>query len=433
MKLSIIGTGYVGLVCGTCLAEMGNHVICVDNNQSKIDLLNQGNISMYEPGLHPLFDRNKQQNRLIFTTDLISAVKSSDIIFLALPTPMGADGAADLSAVIVVASQLSDIIDKYTIIVNKSTVPVGTGQKVNEILLKKLDNDLFDVVSNPEFLREGAAVGDFMKPERIVIGSESERAINIMNKLYEPFVRQGNPIIAMDIKSAELSKYAANAFLATKITFMNEIANLSEKVGANVDSVRRVLGTDSRIGKRFLFAGVGFGGSCFPKDVNALYQSSQSNEYDFKILDAVLEVNARQRVKAIDMISKHYPNLDGKKIAVWGLSFKPNTDDVRQAPSLYTIQKLLDMGAEVNATDPEAIDAIKQHFGDKINYFADQYLALENVDGLIILTEWSAYRTPEFDKIKSAMKSPLIIDGRNVFNPIHVRDLGFIYESVGRP
>ena len=434
MNIAVIGTGYVGLVSGTCFAEMGNHVTCIDIDLGKIESLNQGKLTLYEPGLDSIFDRNRRQGRLSFTHCLKTGIDGAAVIFLALPTPQGADGAADLSSVLSVTHELSDLIDTYTVIVNKSTVPVGTEQKVTHVLSQTLDSALFDVVSNPEFLREGAAVQDFLKPERIVIGTQSDKAREIMRELYEPFVRQGNPIIYMDEVSAELTKYAANAYLATKITFMNEIANISELVGANVDFVRKALGADTRIGKRFLFPGVGFGGSCFPKDVHALKHTSDSVDYDFKVLSAVIDVNEKQRLKVFDKLSIHFNgNLKSKKITLWGLSFKPNTDDIREAPSLYTIDALLNEGVDITVYDPEAIENIKSKYQDKLSYAKDPYEALKDAEALGILTEWSVFRTPEYSKMKSAMKSPIVVDGRNVLDPNNMKKLGFTYYSIGRP
>lgn len=433
MKIAVIGTGYVGLVTGTCFAEMGNDVTCVDIDIAKLDQFKNGEIGMYEPGLQLIFDRNVAQSRLSFTNDLSSIANKATVIFLALPTPQGADGAADLTAILNVTHELSDLINVYTVIVNKSTVPVGTAELMDSILSKKIDESLFDVVSNPEFLREGTAVQDFMKPERVVIGSQSEKAIAVIRSLYEPFVRQGNPIFVMDEVSAELSKYAANSFLATKISFMNEIANLSDQVGANVDHIRKALGADSRIGKRFLFPGVGFGGSCFPKDVHALKNTALIHDYEFKILDAVIDVNKKQRIIAIDKLKQHLDSLKGKKVAIWGLSFKPSTDDIREAPALYTIDNLLAEGCEIAVFDPEALESTKNKYGDTLLYAKNQYDALLNADALIIMTEWSVFRTPNYSIMKSKMRHPLIIDGRNVYSPMVMKKHGFIYDSIGRP
>ena len=434
MNIAIIGTGYVGLVSGTCFAETGNNVFCVDIDEKKVQKMQNGQIPIYEPGLEVLFERNIKQGRLHFTTDLEMGIKNVEIIFLALPTPPGEDGSADLSYVLGVAEQLSHIIKDYKVIVDKSTVPVGTADKVTAALSTNLSTDLFDVVSNPEFLREGVAVQDFLKPERVVIGCSTDKAAEVMQRLYAPFVRQGNPIIIMDEKSAEMTKYAANAFLATKITFMNEVANLCDRVGANVDHVRKGIGTDSRIGKRFLFPGVGYGGSCFPKDVQALHRTAKENKYDFKILDAVMGVNQRQKLRIVDLASAHYGNsLANKTIALWGLAFKPNTDDIREAPAIYTIEILLDKGCKLKVYDPEAIENIEAIFGDKIEYSEDMYGALDGADALAIMTEWNVFRTPNFDRILNSLTDKVIFDGRNVFDPSNVRAKGFTYYSIGRP
>jgi len=433
MTIAVVGTGYVGLVTGTCFAEMGNEVICVDIDVDKVEKFKRGEISMYEPGLQPIFERNVAQGRLSFTNELSFVANKASVIFLALPTPQGADGAADLSSILDVTDQLSYLINTYTVIVNKSTVPVGTARSMVDILTKKLDASLFDVVSNPEFLREGSAVEDFMKPERVVIGSQSEKAINLITTLYTPFVRQGNPIFIMDEISAELTKYAANAFLATKISFMNEIANLSDQVGANVDYIRKALGSDSRIGKRFLFPGVGFGGSCFPKDVHALKNTALKNNYKFKILDAVIDVNEKQRIIAIEKLKQHLDTLKGKKIAIWGISFKPNTDDIREAPALYTIDVLIQEKCKITVFDPEALESVKKIYGNDLIYTTNQYDALTDADALIIMTEWSVFRTPNYARMKAEMQQPIVIDGRNVFNPSVMKEHGFIYDSIGRP
>jgi UDPglucose 6-dehydrogenase len=432
MKIAVVGTGYVGLVTGTCFAETGNQVICVDIDQSKVDRLKSGEIPIYEPHLDSLFDRNLRQGRLHFTTDLEEGVKDAKVIFLALPTPPGADGAADLKFILKVADDLGKILTDYCIIVNKSTVPVGTAEKVKEAIDKNCKSDI-DVVSNPEFLREGFAVDDFMKPDRVVIGTTSEKAKKIMSELYAPFVRQGNPVYYMDERSAEMTKYAANAFLATKITFMNEIANLCERVGANVDSIRIGIGSDDRIGKRFLFAGIGYGGSCFPKDVQALARTSADYQYDFKILDAVMDVNEKQKKSIVEKIKSHFNgNLKGKKAALWGLAFKPDTDDIREAPALYIIDELTKEGVSVSAFDPEAIKNVKQVIGNKINFGKDEYDVLADADFLIIATEWAVFRTPDFEKISGALKNKLIFDGRNVYDLAQMKELGFTYYSVGR-
>lgn len=432
MKIAVVGTGYVGLVTGTCFAETGNTVTCIDIDVSKVEKLKKGEITIYEPGLEKLFLRNLKEHRLFFTTDLASGIKDAAIIFLALPTPPGEDGSADLKYVLGVAADLGKILTDYKVIIDKSTVPVGTAEKVHAAIAKNCKVE-FDVVSNPEFLREGVAVDDFMKPDRVVIGTSSERAKKLMNDLYAPFVRQGNPVIFMDERSAELTKYAANSFLATKISFMNEIAKLCELLGADVDMVRRGIGSDDRIGKRFLFPGIGYGGSCFPKDVQALVRSSTEVNYDFKILNAVMDVNEAQKVHLIPGIKKYFRNeLKGKHFALWGLAFKPNTDDVREAPALYIIDALTKEGATVSAFDPEGMKNVKKQIGDKIVYAENQYEALNNADALIIATEWNEFRTPDFSKIAGSLKNKAIFDGRNLFDLTAIEDLGFHYESVGR-
>ncbi len=432
MKIAVVGTGYVGLVTGTCFAETGNHVTCVDIDEKKVQMLSNKQITIYEPGLEVLFERNIRQGRLEFTTNLAEGIKGAKIIFLALPTPPGEDGSADLKYVLKVAEDLGPILEEYAVIVDKSTVPVGTADLVHAAIAKNAKVD-FDVVSNPEFLREGVAVDDFMKPDRVVIGAESDKAKKVMEKLYGPFVRQGNPIIFMDVKSAELTKYAANSFLATKITFMNEIANLCELLGADVDMVRKGVGTDTRIGKRFLFAGIGYGGSCFPKDVQALAMSASKADYDFKILNAVMEVNEIQKEKLIDPLKNYFKgDLKGKTIAIWGLAFKPYTDDIREAPALENITKLLSLGAKVKAYDPEAMDNVKEIFGDKIYFANDEYDALVDADALMIMTEWPVFRTPEFDKLESTLKNKVIFDGRNLYELSQMEELGFTYYSIGR-
>lgn len=433
MNISIIGTGYVGLVTGTCFAETGNDVICVDIDEKKVEKMKAGVVPIFEPGLEVLFERNTKNGRLKFTTDLASSVKASQIIFLALPTPPGEDGAADLSYVLGVADQLSRIITKYTVIVDKSTVPVGTAEKVHALLAQNLDEDLFDVVSNPEFLREGVAVPDFMKPDRVVIGTSSAKAKKVMEQLYRPFVLQGNPIYFMDERSAEVTKYAANSYLATRISFMNEIANLCELVGANVDHVRKGMGSDGRIGKRFLFAGIGYGGSCFPKDVKALAKTSDSNGYDFQILRSVMDVNRKQKLRMAQKMSDFYQgNLKGKVVALWGLAFKPNTDDIREAPALETIQQLLDAGAEVRAFDPEAMDNVRAVVGDKITFTESKYEATNGADCLAIMTEWNEFRTPDFGELKNQLNDNVIFDGRNLYDLDIVKDAGLAYLSIGR-
>ena len=432
MNIAVVGTGYVGLVTGTCLAETGNKVICVDIDENKVNQLKNGKIPIYEPHLDVLFERNIKQNRLTFTTDLKEAVDQAKIIFLALPTPPGEDGSADLSYILGVAKELGKIILDYKVIVDKSTVPVGTAELVRKAMLENCTTE-FDVVSNPEFLREGFAVDDFMKPDRVVIGTSSEKAKKVMGDLYKPYVRQGNPIIFMDEKSAELTKYAANSFLATKITFMNEIANLCELVGADVDMVRIGIGSDQRIGKRFLFPGIGYGGSCFPKDVQALSKTSENNNYDFKILKSVMEVNEIQKTIIIPKIKSFFnEGLKGKKIAIWGLAFKPDTDDIREAPSLYIIEELLKAGANISAYDPEAMANVKRILGDKIEYADEQYYALENADALLIATEWSIFRNPDFDLVAKLLNKKVIFDGRNLYDLSEMKERGFYYSSIGR-
>jgi UDPglucose 6-dehydrogenase len=433
MKIAVVGTGYVGLVSGTCFAETGNHVTCIDIDKNKVDKLSNGEITIYEPGLEKIFLRNLKEGRLTFTTSLADGVKDAKVIFLALPTPPGADGSADLKYVLGVAKDLGAILTDYKVIVDKSTVPVGTAAKVHAAIAANFKGE-FDVVSNPEFLREGVAVDDFMKPDRVVIGVNSERARKVMGELYAPYVRQGNPVIFMDEKSAELTKYAANSFLATKISFMNEIAQLCERVGADVDMVRRGIGSDERIGRRFLFPGIGYGGSCFPKDVQALVMSSEEVNYDFKILKAVEDVNEKQKLHLMPKINAYFNNdLKGKHFALWGLAFKPNTDDIREAPALYLIDALTAAGATVSAFDPEAMPNIKKQIGDKITYAEDLYKTLDNADALIIATEWSEFRTPDFDTITSKLKNKAIFDGRNLFEVKQIREMGYHYESVGRP
>ncbi len=431
MKIAVVGTGYVGLVTGTCFAETGNHVTCVDIDADKVEKLKKGILPIYEPQLDVYFDRNVAQNRLQFTTSLADGIKDAEIIFLALPTPPGEDGSADLSYVLGVAEDLGNLIADYKIVVDKSTVPVGTAEKVAAAIQKNCKAD-FDVVSNPEFLREGYAVEDFLKPERVVIGTSSEKAKEKMNRLYAPFVRQGNPVIFMDEKSAELTKYAANSFLATKISFMNEIANLCELVGADVDMIRRGIGSDSRIGKRFLFPGIGYGGSCFPKDVQALVKTSEEHTYDFKILNSVLQVNALQKKVLFSKMKHYFKSLKGKTIAVWGLAFKPNTDDIREAPALEIIDHLLKEGAQITAYDPEAMHNVKAIYQDRITFCQSAYDALEGADALAITTEWSVFRAPDFALIKEKLNAPVIFDGRNVFDVDQMKELGFYYDSIGR-
>jgi UDPglucose 6-dehydrogenase len=432
MKIAVIGTGYVGLVTGTCFAETGNTVICVDIDEEKVNKLSNGEMTIYEPGLEKLLRRNLREGRLEFTTNLADSVNDSLLILLALPTPPGEDGSADLSAILKVSGDLGNIIKEYKVIIDKSTVPVGTAEKVRKAIAANCRSD-FDVVSNPEFLREGLAVEDFMKPDRVIIGTSSEKAKKILNDLYAPFVRQGNPLVFMDERSAELTKYAANSFLATKISFMNEIAILCERLGADVDMVRRGLGSDDRIGKRFLFPGIGYGGSCFPKDVKALVQSAGEVDYSFNILKAVMEVNERQKIYLVPRIKKHFKNdLKNKKITLWGLAFKPNTDDIREAPALAIIDELLKEEAIVTAFDPEAMANVKKKLGDKVTFAASQYDAIKDCDALIVATEWNEFRTPDFDRMISLMKHKVIFDGRNVYEPGMMKNLGFHYESVGR-
>lgn len=431
-NIAVVGTGYVGLVTGTCFAETGNNVTCVDINEEKVESMRNGEVPIYEPQLDVLFERNTKAGRLTFTTDLKEAVDKSDIIFLALPTPPGEDGSADLSYILKVADDLGKIIADYKIIIDKSTVPVGTAEKVKSAVEQNA-NVPFDVVSNPEFLREGFAVTDFLKPDRVVIGTSSAKARKILEELYKPFVRQGNPIYFMDEKSAELTKYAANSFLATKITFMNEIANFCEKVGADVDAVRRGIGSDERIGKRFLFPGIGYGGSCFPKDVQALAKSGKEYGYDFQIIDAVLQVNNKQKIVLVDKILAYYKgDIKGKTIALWGLAFKPDTDDIREAPALYMIEEFLKKGAKVRAFDPEAMNNVKALYGDKITFCDNKYHALEGADFLVIATEWQVFRTPDFNKVGAQLSEKVIFDGRNLFEIEDMKHQGFYYESIGR-
>lgn len=432
MKITVIGTGYVGLVTGTCFAETGNKVTCVDIDKAKVDKLSAGQITIYEPGLEKIFLRNTKEGRLVFTTNLEEVLEASEIIFLALPTPPGADGSADLKYVLGVADEMGKLMKGYKVVVNKSTVPVGTVDKVREAIAKNYKGE-FDVVSNPEFLREGVAVEDFMKPDRVVIGTKSEQAKKVMTELYAPFVRQGNPLIFMDERSSELTKYAANSFLATKISFMNEIAQLCERMGADVDMVRRGIGSDDRIGKRFLFPGIGYGGSCFPKDVQALVKSSTEVNYDFQILKAVEKVNALQKLHLVKKINTYFKNdLQGKKIALWGLAFKPNTDDIRDAPAIDMIDTFIAAGATVTAYDPEAMGNVKNKMGDKIKYATNQYEALKGADILVIATEWSEFRTPDFEIIEKELPSKVIFDGRNLFDVAKMKEMGYHYESIGR-
>ncbi|MEK9139038.1 MAG: UDP-glucose/GDP-mannose dehydrogenase family protein [Bacteroidota bacterium] len=432
MKISVIGTGYVGLVVGTCFAESGNDVICVDIDERKLKLLRKGESPIYEPGLTDLLKKNLQEDRLTFTSDLSAAVRKTEIIFLALPTPQSEDGSADLKHVLDVSREIGKLMNGYKIIVNKSTVSVGTADKVREIVAAQTDHE-FDVVSNPEFLKEGAAVNDFMKPDRIVIGSRSQRALAMMQDLYAPFIRTGNPVIIMDERSSELTKYASNAFLATKVSFMNEVANLCERVGADIDLVRKGMGSDPRIGQQFLFAGVGYGGSCFPKDVAALIKTASNVGYDLQIVNAVEEVNRKQKRIIVEKMKKHYKShLRGSTIALWGLSFKPNTDDLRDAPALQIIDTLLKEGVALRVHDPEAMEETKKLIGHSVKYFENNYDALKGVDGLVIVTEWNEFRRPDFERMKSLMKSPVIFDGRNIYDPIRLRSQGFVYYGIGR-
>ena len=437
MKLAVIGTGYVGLVSGTCFAEMGNHVVCVDNDQDKLKKLNAGEVPIYEPGLDILFHRNVEKKRLVFTDDLKSAVNETDLIFLCLPTPQGEDGSADLKYVFTVAESIGKILNEagdkdFKVIVNKSTVPVGTSRSVTDIL-KKYGIEKFDVVSNPEFLREGFAVDDFMKPDRVVVGALNEKSFEMMRALYEPFVRQGNPIYEMEPESSEITKYAANSYLAMRITYMNELANFCEKVGANVDMVRKGMGADTRIGKRFLFPGIGYGGSCFPKDVNALIKTADDFESPMRILKVVDDVNKAQKLILVKKVLQQFGmDIKGKKFAVWGLAFKPNTDDMREAPSIYIIRELVRLGAKVVAYDPAATENAKFYLKDTLEYSQDQYGMLEGADALLMLTEWNEFRNPDFEKVSSLLKNKIIFDGRNIFEVKKMEELGFVYHSIGR-
>ena len=433
MQLAIIGTGYVGLVTGTCFAETGNNVICIDIDEKKISNLKQGKSPIYEPGLDMLLERNIKEKRLHFTTSLADGIKDARVIFLALPTPPGKDGSADLQYVLDVAESLSKIITRYTVIVNKSTVPVGTAEKVHNVLAQRLNRDLFDVVSNPEFLREGVAVEDFLKPDRVVIGTSSEKAKKVMDELYQPYLRQGNPIHFMDERSSEMTKYAANSYLAMRISFMNEMANLCEKTGANVDWVRIGMGGDSRIGKRFLFPGIGYGGSCFPKDVKALAFTALEMDYDFALVKTVMEVNDRQKLVLGRKVRNYFgSDLSDFTFAIWGLAFKPETDDIRDAPALDLINELIEAGAKLRVFDPEAMGNVKQLMGDKIYYAEDQYDALTGASALIVVTEWSEFRNPDFERVCSTLVHPAIFDGRNVYSLDKMNDLGVYYESIGR-
>ena len=432
MKLCVVGTGYVGLVAGTCFAEGGNDVICVDIDAEKISRLRQGIIPIYEPGLEELIKRNVAEGRLSFGTDLSSAVKRALICFIAVGTPPGEDGSADLAAVVRVAAEIAAAMDGYRVIVNKSTVPVGTAERVRQVVATRTHHP-FDVVSNPEFLKEGAAVEDFMKPDRVVIGAESERAVELMKELYSPFVRTERPILVMRTASAEMTKYAANAMLATRISLMNEFANLCERVGADVSDVRRGVGFDQRIGHHFLFPGVGYGGSCFPKDVKAVICSAEEHGLDFKLLRAVEEVNQHQKYALVDKVRAHFgEHLRGMHFGIWGLAFKPRTDDMREAPALTVIEALLQAGAEVHAYDPEALGEAQRIFGSRVHYHRVNYDALKGADALLVITEWNEFRRPDFERMRQLMKQPVVFDGRNIYDPDEMRELGFTYYSVGR-
>lgn len=432
MKLAIIGTGYVGLVQGAVFADSGNDVVCMDIDEKKIHNLKKGTIPIFEPGLEEMVKRNLHEERLVFTTSLKEAVTKSDIIFLCLPTPQSEDGAADLSHVLKVAENIADLINDGKIIVSKSTVPVGTVEKI-KTLMKEKGKGRVEVVSNPEFLKEGAAIQDSTKPDRIIIGSRSKKAVEILTELYSPFVRTGNPILVMDERSAEMTKYAANAFLATKISFMNEMANLCTRSGADIDWVRKGIGSDPRIGQQFLFAGVGYGGSCFPKDVKALVKTSREFDYHFKVLEAVNEVNENQKTIIVKKLKRYFKEtLKGRTVAIWGLAFKPNTDDLRDAPSLTIIQELLDEGVKIQTHDPVALEGAKAVLGKRVGYFENNYDALKGADALVIVTEWNEFRRPNFERMKSLMKRPLIFDGRNIYDPVVMKEKGFEYFGIGR-
>jgi UDPglucose 6-dehydrogenase len=432
MKIAVVGSGYVGLVAGACLAENGNEVVCIDKDAAKVRMLQRGRIPIYEPGLEELVKRNRAEKRLTFTTNLPQGVRNSQIVFIAVGTPTGEDGSADLRYVMEVAEQIGKAMNGYKVIVDKSTVPVGTAEKVRQTIRKQTSHP-FSVVSNPEFLKQGAAIEDFMKPDRVVIGAEDQRAAEIMKELYAPFTRTGAPIMMMDCASAELCKYAANAMLATRISFMNEIANVCEAFGANVDQVRRAVASDRRIGPAFLFPGVGYGGSCFPKDVKAILKFSGEKKYDFQILKAVECVNDRQKLRLLTKMKQHFGSLDGKRVAVWGLSFKPRTDDMREAPAVPLIHGILDAGASVVAYDPEAIKVAKGIFGSRIDFSDKSYGALKGADALAIVTEWNEFREPDFTRMRKLMRTPVVFDGRNLYNSDHIRGLGFTYYSMGRP
>jgi UDPglucose 6-dehydrogenase len=431
MRIAVVGTGYVGLVAGACFAESGNDVVCVDKDQAKIRTLKRGQIPIYEPGLEELVRRNRSEGRLTFTTTLSKAVRDSAVIFIAVGTPQGEDGAADVKHVLGVAGEIAKAMNGYKVIVDKSTVPVGTSERVREVIRRGTTHP-FSVVSNPEFLKQGAAIDDFMKPDRVVIGAEDARAQEVMLELYSPFTRTGAPIMIMDCASAELTKYAANAMLATRISFMNEVANVCELVGADVDQVRKAIGADRRIGAAFLFPGVGYGGSCFPKDVQAMMRFASDKHYDFQILQAVESVNGAQKSRLVTKMKKHFGGLKGKTVAVWGLAFKPKTDDMREAPSVPLIESLLAAGAAVQAHDPEAMKVARGIFGSKITYANNNYDALKGADCLAIVTEWNEFRRPDFERMRSLMRSPVIFDGRNLFTPDQMKQSGFVYYSIGR-
>ena len=432
MKIAVVGSGYVGLVAGACLAENGNEVVCVDKDPAKIRFLQRGKIPIYEPGLEEMVRRNRSEKRLTFTTALERGVRNAQIVFIAVGTPTGEDGSADLQHVLAVARDTARAMNGYKVIVNKSTVPVGTAAKVREVIRRETTHP-FSVVSNPEFLKQGAAIEDFMKPDRVVIGAEDPRGAELMKELYAPFTRTGAPILLMDCASAELCKYAANAMLATRISFMNEVANVCEATGANVDHVRRAVAADRRIGSSFLFPGVGYGGSCFPKDVKAMLRFSAEKNYDFAILEAVEAVNERQKLRLLTKVQSHFGSLKGKRIAIWGLAFKPRTDDMREAPSVPLIQGLLAAGATVQAYDPEAMTVARTIFGSKISYAESGYAALKGADALVIVTEWNEFREPDFERMRKVLRSPIIFDGRNLYNPDQIRAHGFTYVSIGRP
>jgi UDPglucose 6-dehydrogenase len=431
MKIAVVGTGYVGLVVGACLAENGNDVICVDKDAAKIAVLEAGRMPIYEPGLEELVRRNHTLERLTFTTDLPGAIRASEIVFIAVGTPQGEDGSADLQHVLDVARAVGRTIEKYTVVVDKSTVPVGTARQVRDVIAAETTQP-FSVVSNPEFLKQGAAIEDFMKPDRVVIGADDQRAEDVMRELYAPFTRTGAPILMMDTASAELSKYAANSILATRISFMNEIANVCEAVGADVDQVRKAIGADRRIGNSFLFPGVGYGGSCFPKDVKALLKSSRDQGYDFRILDAVEDVNARQKLRLVTKMEQHFGDVRGRTIALWGLAFKPRTDDMREAPAIAIAERLLERGAVVRGYDPEATAVARRVFGDRVALFDKSYEALRGADALAVVTEWSEFREPDFARMRQLMRSPVVFDGRNIYSPAQMQALGFTYYSIGR-